>query len=237
MQKVAPLDHPSASFPPLELLPIYYYRARYYDPSAGRFLAEDPLGFIAGINFYGYVGGNPINARDAFGLWSPEAHDKILAYALAGCASECEIKRLQNASRSFDSRTGGGRAFSPLHSMRAPWQFPSEALRIRDQFIQITLAQASAAQDAGIDGQALDLLAEALHPIMDSTSLLHTDSDGNPLPWNNLSSFNDYFHSPFDGWGAETSSMLALDSPRFRNMEEKMRYAYIKVKGKCTLNQ
>jgi RHS repeat-associated protein len=46
---------------------LYYYRARYYDPELGRFLTEDPLGFQAGINFYAYVGNNPINANDPSG--------------------------------------------------------------------------------------------------------------------------------------------------------------------------
>lgn len=27
---------------------LYYYRARHYDPSTGRFLQQDPLGFAAG---------------------------------------------------------------------------------------------------------------------------------------------------------------------------------------------
>jgi RHS repeat-associated protein len=31
---------------------LYYYRARYYDPTVGRFLSEDPLQFEAGTNFY-----------------------------------------------------------------------------------------------------------------------------------------------------------------------------------------
>src|SRR5439155_10686970 len=35
---------------------LYYYRARYYDPTVGRFISEDPIGFSSGINFYGYVG-------------------------------------------------------------------------------------------------------------------------------------------------------------------------------------
>ena len=47
---------------------IYYYRARYYDPSLGRFISEDPLGFEAGVNFYAYVNNNPINASDPSGL-------------------------------------------------------------------------------------------------------------------------------------------------------------------------
>ena len=47
--------------------PVYYYRARYYDPEIGRFISEDPLGFEAGINFYAYVNNNPINFNDPFG--------------------------------------------------------------------------------------------------------------------------------------------------------------------------
>ena len=46
---------------------LYYYRARYYDPEIGRFISEDPLGFGAGVNFYAYVGNNPVNFNDPSG--------------------------------------------------------------------------------------------------------------------------------------------------------------------------
>jgi RHS repeat-associated protein len=46
---------------------LYYYRARYYDSTAGRLLSEDPMGFRAGINFYRYVGNNPLLWRDPDG--------------------------------------------------------------------------------------------------------------------------------------------------------------------------
>ncbi len=45
-----------------------YYRARYYDPSIGRFISEDPIGFNGGINFYRYVYDNPVNFTDPHGL-------------------------------------------------------------------------------------------------------------------------------------------------------------------------
>ena len=47
---------------------LYYYRARYYSPSASRFLSEDPLGLRGGINFYAYVANSPINRVDPTGL-------------------------------------------------------------------------------------------------------------------------------------------------------------------------
>jgi RHS repeat-associated protein len=47
---------------------LYYYRARYYDPRMGRFIAEDPIRFDGGVNFYAYVGGNPLAFTDPLGL-------------------------------------------------------------------------------------------------------------------------------------------------------------------------
>ena len=49
---------------------LYYYRARYYSPTMGRFVSQDPIGWVAGqTNGFSYVGGNPINRRDPRGLY------------------------------------------------------------------------------------------------------------------------------------------------------------------------
>lgn len=47
---------------------LYYYRARHYNPVIGRFLQQDPLDLIPDINVYRYVGNNPINWIDPWGL-------------------------------------------------------------------------------------------------------------------------------------------------------------------------
>jgi RHS repeat-associated protein len=49
---------------------LYYYRARYYDPTLGRFIGEDPIGFAGDVNFYSYVRGNPAGGSDPLGLRS-----------------------------------------------------------------------------------------------------------------------------------------------------------------------
>jgi RHS repeat-associated protein len=48
---------------------LYYYRARYYDQTVGKFLSEDPVGFEGGdINVYRYSFNDPANLEDPSGL-------------------------------------------------------------------------------------------------------------------------------------------------------------------------
>jgi RHS repeat-associated protein len=47
---------------------LLYYKNRFYDPKLGRFLQTDPIGYGAGMNMYAYVGGDPVNATDPWGL-------------------------------------------------------------------------------------------------------------------------------------------------------------------------
>lgn len=42
---------------------------RFYRPDLGRWLTRDPIRESGGLNLYGYVGNNPVNNFDEYGLW------------------------------------------------------------------------------------------------------------------------------------------------------------------------
>lgn len=52
-----------------------YYGYRFYDPSHGRWLSRDPIAEAGGLNLYGFVGNDPMNAVDRWGL---DPQDSVL---------------------------------------------------------------------------------------------------------------------------------------------------------------
>jgi RHS repeat-associated protein len=62
---------------------LYFYRARYYDQTTGRFASEDPIGFNGGdMNFYAYVDGSPNDWTDPYGL------NKYKCSLFGGCSKK-----------------------------------------------------------------------------------------------------------------------------------------------------
>lgn len=71
-----------------------FYRVRYYDPAAGRFLSKDPLNLGAPLGAYVYGDDNPISFSDPFGLqhtpggpWHPAPWIKFACLGTDDCAT------------------------------------------------------------------------------------------------------------------------------------------------------
>jgi RHS repeat-associated protein len=65
---------------------LHYYRARWYDPNLGRFISEDPIGFVDGVNLFAYVKNNPLFYKD------PMGHNSCVAsWAAAGSVAGAVI--------------------------------------------------------------------------------------------------------------------------------------------------
>lgn len=113
-------DQPGYAFTGREWDPetgLYYYRARYYDPRIGRFISEDPIGFLGGWNFYAYVENQPTRFSDPSGLdhwlWgSGGILEKFWAASIAGLDT-LRVRRItrevrDQADASPTSNTYGG---------------------------------------------------------------------------------------------------------------------------------
>ncbi len=76
---------------------LYYYRNRYYDPSLGRFITQDPIGIADDINLYAYCFNDPVNFTDPMGLegksnqnvgeWFDDALIKLEDFSMAMAAN------------------------------------------------------------------------------------------------------------------------------------------------------
>jgi RHS repeat-associated protein len=70
---------------------LHYNRFRYYSPGQARFIHQDPIGLVGGINHYQYAP-NPVNWVDPFGLLCKEGQAKVKAALDANSAISPELK-------------------------------------------------------------------------------------------------------------------------------------------------
>src|SRR5207253_5837481 len=89
----------------MELAP---YRA--YDAETGRWISRDPLGEIAGLNLFNYVGNNPVTFTDPTGL------EQLCLFSAAEMETTIRVKLFMNGRPIWVTRiqAEGAKAFYEL---------------------------------------------------------------------------------------------------------------------------
>jgi len=160
---------------------LYFYRARYYSPDMRRFISEDPIRFAAGdVNFYAYVGSNPVNFIDPLGLWKKDVHYD-LTYQLA--RSECGddlAKQIAAADNAVDTNLAT-RPTSLARYRTYHYRSLSDGLK--------TVGQAKDASSFGA----------ALHTVQDYYSHVATEKEPGEFYHGHIG--NDWVDKPFKNMG------------------------------------
>ena len=82
---------------------LYYYRARHYDSTIGRFLQEDPIQVFGGSNFYAMTDSSPIIWIDPWGLWYTSGHINVTTMAMKNAGySAADIATVVAANTNVD---------------------------------------------------------------------------------------------------------------------------------------
>ncbi len=92
---------------------LMYYRARYYDPTIGRFTQRDPKGYIDGINRYAYAINNPVNYTDPRGT-------SVFNNAFANSLTQRTSYYGTSTQQSFNFGNAGGSFSSGTQSLALP---------------------------------------------------------------------------------------------------------------------
>jgi RHS repeat-associated protein len=145
---------------------LYNYKARLYSPTLGRFLQTDPSGYDDGLNWYAYVGNDPLNRSDPTGNQAQMAQCSCTTHQGTGMIAP-------------DNMTGLGISEDPDPAnagQRKTAEAANSALTHGGTVTDVTSTAAVAAMKAG-GGSAGDILA-ALKPLNAVSTTLNLLSEG-----------------------------------------------------------
>jgi len=126
---------------------LYYYRARCYSPSLGRFCQTDPVGYSDDVNGYAYVGNDPTDRSDPTGK-----------YACSSSMDKSDCGTFTAAQSDAKKQIAG--ALSQLATLKS--HLMADKLTAQDKAIQATLQKFLGA--SGID--AINKLSDAGNKMM-----------------------------------------------------------------------
>lgn len=112
---------------------LIFFGLRFYDPSIGRWISQDPAGFIDGCNLYAYVHNSPVNHKDRFGLATESLFfDKVdNGYFYGEVETHCFCEKHRTCKRGGDI---GKTATSSLPKIAYNTEFEDQNTQYESQF-------------------------------------------------------------------------------------------------------
>jgi RHS repeat-associated protein len=109
---------------------LYFYRARFYSPAVQRFVSEDPIEFLGGLNLYEYAGSNPIRYKDPLG-WSRKEDCPKCVDMFRDCLTDWLLPGLSNAIQGLMEAFANS-ASALLHALSRGLTYPQKSSIFRD---------------------------------------------------------------------------------------------------------
>ncbi|MFC0399144.1 RHS repeat-associated core domain-containing protein [Paraburkholderia rhizosphaerae] len=160
-------------------LGLYYYKARMYSPTLGRFLQTDPVGYSDDLNWYAYVGNNPVNFSDPTGLAGcsssnlAQTVEKWWNASVAGFKSEGVTEA---ASRVLDGLPVEAAAVGAIGAIKGIGTAANEARAVSGPVFKTTKEATAAAEALGFKRISETVNGQAIY--QDGKRFITRDVDG-----------------------------------------------------------